>query len=57
MENYSDYYYQVIEKYKIFHKNGIKNLPGDSTFLGYSLTKWIIKIKEIIKSKINGCTV
>ncbi len=49
MENYSDYYYQVIEKYKIFHKNGIKNLPGDSTFLGYSLTKWIIKIKEIIK--------
>ena len=24
-------------------------MPGDSTFLGYSLTKWIIKIKEIIK--------
>jgi len=54
MENYSDYYYQVIEKYKIFHKNGIKNLHGDSTFLGYSLTKWIIKIKEIIK--INNAT-
>tara|TARA_B100000674_G_C37784284_1_gene888666 strand:+ start:280 stop:855 length:576 start_codon:yes stop_codon:yes gene_type:complete len=49
MENYSDYYYKVIEKYKIFHKNGIKNLPGESTFLGYSLTKWIVKIKEIIK--------
>lgn len=49
MDNYSDYYYKVIEKYKYFHENGIKNQPGASTFLGYSLTKWIVKIKEVIK--------
>ena len=49
MDNYSDYYYQVIEKYKMFHTNGIKNQPGISTFLGYSLTKWIVNIKDIIK--------
>ena len=33
--------------------NGIKNQPGFSTFLGYSLTKWILKIQEIIKT--NNC--
>jgi len=49
MDKYSDYYYKIIEKYKFFHENGIKNMPGNSTFLGYSLTKWIVKIKEIIK--------
>ena len=49
MDNYTDYYYKVIEKYKFFHENGIKNQPGDSTFLGYSLTKWIIKIKQVIR--------
>ena len=49
MDNYSDYYYEVIEKYKTFHTNGVKNQPGFSTFLGYSLTKWIINIREIIK--------
>ena len=49
MDKYSDYYYEVIEKYKLFHKDGIKNQPGFSTFLGYSLSKWIIKIKEIIR--------
>mgnify|MGYP001472521852 FL=1 len=49
MNNYSDYYYQIIEKYKLFHTNGIKNQPGISTFLGYSLTKWIVNIKDIIK--------
>jgi len=55
MDNYSDYYYEVIEKYKLFHTNGIKNQPGISTFLGYSLTKWIVNIKDIIKiSKSNS---
>lgn len=50
MENYSNYYYEVIEKYKLFHKNGVKNQPGFSTFLGYSLSKWIVKIKKIIQN-------
>ncbi len=53
MNKYSKNYYEIIEKYKSFHKNGIKNQPGISTFLGYSLTKWITKIKEIIE--INNC--
>lgn len=53
MSKYSDNYYEIIEKYKLFHKNGIKNQPGISTFLGYSLTKWIVRIKEIIKT--NNC--
>ena len=53
MSKYSDNYYDTIEKYKLFHKNGIKNQPGISTFLGYSLTKWIVKIKDIIKK--NNC--
>ena len=57
MSKYSEYYYEVIEKYKLFHENGIKKgniiKPGESTFLGYSLSKWILKIKEIIK--INKC--
>ena len=57
MNKYSEYYYEVIEKYKLFHENGYKKdniiTPVESTFLGYSLTKWILKIKEIIK--INKC--
>ena len=57
MNKYSEYYYEVIEKYKLFHENGIKKgniiKPGESTFLGYSLSRWILKIKEIIK--INKC--
>ena len=48
MNKYSEYYYEVIEKYKLFHKNGTKKMSGSRTFAGYSLTKWIIKIKEII---------
>ncbi len=54
MDKYSEYYYEIIEKYKLFHKNGIKNQPGESTFLGYSLSKWIVKIQENIK--INNCS-
>ena len=53
MDGFSKYYYDVIKKYKVFHENGIKNQPGFSTFLGYSLTKWILKIQEIIKT--NNC--
>ena len=57
MNKYSEYYYEVIQKYKLFHENGIKkgnkSAPGESTFLGYSLSRWILKIKEIIK--INKC--
>ena len=53
MNGFSKYYYDVIKKYKVFHENGIKNQPGFSTFLGYSLTKWILKIQEIIKT--NNC--
>ena len=57
MKKYSEYYYEVIEKYKLFHENGIKKgnktKPGESTFLGYSLSKWVLKIKEIIE--INKC--
>ena len=54
MDKYSEYYYEIIKKYKLFHKNGIKNQPGESTFLGYSLSKWIIQIQENIK--INNCS-
>ena len=57
MNKYSKYYYEVIEKYKLFHKNGIKKdnktTSGENTFLGYSLSRWILKIKEIID--INNC--
>ena len=57
MNEYTKFYYEVIEKYKLFHENGIKKnnvtTPGESTFLGYSLTRWILKIKEIIE--INEC--
>ena len=53
MNEFSKYYYEVIKKYRVFHENGIKNQPGFSTFLGYSLTKWIVKIRDIIK--INNC--
>ena len=53
MNEFSNYYHEVIKKYKDFHENGTKNLPGSSTFLGYSLTKWIVKIRDIIK--INNC--
>ena len=57
MNKYSEYYYEVIEKYKLFHKNGINkgniNKPGSTTFLGYSLSKWIFKIQDIIN--INQC--
>ena len=57
MNKYSEYYYEVIEKYKLFHENGYEKdniiTPGESTFLGYSLTRWILEIKEIVK--INKC--
>ena len=26
MNKYSEYYYEVIEKYKLFHENGIKRV-------------------------------
>lgn len=47
---YSTNYYEIIEKYKKFHINGSKKLPGSKTFLGYSLVKWVHKIREIIDS-------
>ena len=57
MNKYSKYYYEVIEKYKLFHENGFRKdntiQPGVSTFLGYSISRWILKIKEIIQ--INEC--
>ncbi len=53
IKKYSDYYYEVIEKYKLFHENGIKNISGSRTFLGFSLEKWIVEIKKIIES--NNC--
>ena len=53
MNKFSEYYYEVINKYKLFHKNGIRKgdviKPGSTTFLGYSLTKWIVKIRDIIR--------
>ncbi len=49
MSGYSDYYYNIIEKYKLFHERGIKDLPGSRTFLGFSLEKWIVTIKKIIE--------
>ena len=49
MSKFTENYYEIIEKYKLFHKDGIKNQPGVSTFLGYSLTRWITKIKKIIE--------
>ncbi len=48
MSKYTQNYYEIIEKYKLFHKHGVKNQPGVSTFLGYALTRWVGKIKEII---------
>ncbi len=53
MNKYSEYYYEVIEKYKLFHRNGMEELPGNRTFLGFSLEKWIVEIKKIIE--INNC--
>ena len=47
---YSQNYFEIIEKYKNFHINGTKKLTGSKTFLGYSLVKWVFKIKEIILS-------
>lgn len=45
---YSQNYYNVISKYKGFHINGTDKLSGPKTFLGHSLVKWIVKIKDII---------
>tara|TARA_Y200000002_G_scaffold101777_1_gene82600 strand:+ start:647 stop:1234 length:588 start_codon:yes stop_codon:yes gene_type:complete len=45
---YSPNYFEIIEKYKDFHVNGTKKLSGSQTFLGYSLVKWVHKIREII---------
>ena len=42
---YSNNYYEIIEKYKNFHINGTAKLSGSKTFLGYSLVKWVHKIK------------
>ena len=47
---YSTNYYVIIEKYKNFHINGTEKLSGSATFLGYSLVKWVHKIREIINS-------
>tara|TARA_B100000902_G_scaffold382857_1_gene421010 strand:+ start:540 stop:1124 length:585 start_codon:yes stop_codon:yes gene_type:complete len=47
---YTTNYYEIIEKYKNFHINGTSKLSGPNTFIGYSLVKWINKIKEIILS-------
>jgi len=47
---YSNNYYEIIEKYKNFHIKGSAKLPGSKTFLGYSLVKWVHKIREIIYS-------
>lgn len=48
--NYSNNYYEIIEKYKNFHINGTEKLSGSATFLGYSLVKWVHKIRKIIHS-------
>ena len=48
--NYSNNYYEIIEKYKKFHINGTEKLSGSATFLGYSLVKWVHKIRKIIHS-------
>lgn len=45
---YSKNYFEIIEKYKKFHTKGTNKLSGSKTFLGYSLVKWVYKIKEII---------
>jgi hypothetical protein len=47
---YSANYYEIIEKYKNFHINGAAKISGRNTFLGFSLIKWIHKIREIIHS-------
>ena len=47
---YSNNYYEIIEKYKNLHINGTEKLPGSATFLGYSLVKWVHKIRKIIHS-------
>ena len=47
---YSTNYYEIIEKYKNFHINGTEKLSGSATFLGYSLVKWVHKIRKIIHS-------
>ena len=48
--NYSNNYYEIIEKYTNFHINGTETLSGSATFLGYSLVKWVHKIRKIIHS-------
>ncbi len=47
---YSTNYYKIIEKYKNFHINGTTKSSGSKTFIGYSLVKWVKKIREIINS-------
>ena len=47
---FSHNYFEIIEKYKNLHINGTKKLPASQTFVGYSLVKWVSKIKEIIIS-------
>lgn len=53
MKKFSPYYYEIIKKYQLFHINGTEKLPPSKTFMGYSLTKWVGKIKEIIN--LNNC--
>ena len=45
---FTENYYEIIEKYKLFHKDGIKN-QLELVHFGYSLTRWITKIKKIIE--------
>lgn len=49
MQKYTDDYYKLINEYKEFHKNGIKDIKPHKTFTGYSLAKWVDEIKLIIK--------
>ena len=42
-------YYQIIEKYKVFHTKGTKLIKGSETFKLYSLSKSIVELRKIIK--------
>tara|TARA_E500000178_G_C16855123_1_gene676987 strand:+ start:148 stop:726 length:579 start_codon:yes stop_codon:yes gene_type:complete len=48
MNNFSDKYFEIINKYKDFHENGIGDMPASKTFEGTSLAKWIVIIKKFL---------
>ncbi len=52
MSKFTDEYHFLINEYKQMHEHGINDLSPQQTFQGFSLTKNVPKIRQIIK-KLN----